>query len=114
MSKRSNNDKGRKTNHRWRVIEVRVRDQVAVEISELPLPIPRYTFRLGTAHFDPETKTTKVGTRLTTFNAEDGAELLMEVYKEYNQLREEKINQLERLKEEHQGGGFAVKKVTDY
>jgi hypothetical protein len=105
MSKRNNNS--RRPNNRWEVVELIVRDQAAVEVSMLPLPIPRFTFRVGTAHFDPDTKMTRVGPRLTTFNAEDGAELLTEVYKKYNLIREEKIQELERLKEENNGGGYS-------
>jgi len=85
---------------KWRVLTTEFKgENAAVEISILDLEIPRYSFRVGTAHFprnegDPITVTP----RLTVFNVQDAILLLGEVSDKYLALREQKIDELESRK----------------
>ena len=83
----------------WRVLEVVVRENAAVEVCVLDLQVPRFSFRVGTAHFpkydgDPVT----VSQWLTSFNARDAVDLLSEVETKYTEIREKKIEEMEERK----------------
>lgn len=94
---RGRNDKPRP---RWQIIDTVVKGDAAIEISELPLNVPRYSFRVGTAYFpEHEDDPVKVGPRLTIFNVQDAVELLSEVATKYWDLREARINELEDRKQ---------------
>lgn len=80
----------------WRPIDTRVRGQAAVQVSELPLPVPRYSFRVGTAHLSEDE--VQIKSHLTVFNYEDAAQLLLEVGRKYKALREEDIEEREELR----------------
>jgi hypothetical protein len=86
---------------RWRILDTVVRgENAAVEVSILELEVPRYSFRVGTAHFpkydgDPIT----VSPRLTIFNVQDAADLLADLASKYLKLREDKIDEVEARKE---------------
>jgi hypothetical protein len=82
----------------WRVIDTRVKENAAVQVSELPLKVPRYSFRAGTAQFDKDTNEVRIGSRLTVFNVLEAADLLREVGEKYVQLREDKIEEYEDAK----------------
>ncbi len=84
----------------WRVLEVVVKEDAAVEVSILELAVPRFSFRVGTAHFpkvdgDPIT----VSPYLTIFNARDGVELLRDLEVKYTTIRENKIEEVEARKQ---------------
>ena len=83
---------------KWRVIDIRVKGNAAVEVSELGLTIPRYTFKLGTAKVDKITGLVSVGGRLSTFNWPEAMMLLTEVGNEYTLKRKEAIAEVEALK----------------
>jgi len=80
----------------WRIIATRVKGQAAVQVSELPLPVPRYSFRVGTANFTEEE--VHVKQHLTVFNYRDAAELLLEVGQRYEERRKEDIEEREELR----------------
>jgi hypothetical protein len=88
----------------WRIIETRVKGTAAVQVSELPLKVPRYSFRVGSAQIDEQGGgDMRIGPRLTIFNVQDATELLEELSKKYVDLRESKIEELEKTKEKWQG-----------
>lgn len=95
-------DDKRRDKPQWEVIEVVTKDNAAVEVSMLDLQIPRFTFRVGTAHYpeleDDDDAPIRVGPRLTTFNAKDAADILAEVADKYEQIREERIEEVEERK----------------
>lgn len=88
----------RKERPRWFVKETRVRGNAAVLVSELPLKVPRYSFKIGNVEVDEETDDIRVGSRLSIFNGEDAVELLREVVREYVDKREARIDELEEKK----------------
>lgn len=91
----------------WRVIETRVKGTAAVQVSELPLRVPRYSFRVGSAQHDDKSGEMRIGPRLTVFNVQEATELLAELGKIYVDLRESKIEELEKKKEAWQSSGHA-------
>jgi len=94
---RNRNDKPRP---KWQIIDTVVKGDAAIEISELPLNVPRYSFRIGTAYFpENEEDAVKVGPRLTIFNVQDAVELLSEAATKYLDIREDRINELEDRKQ---------------
>lgn len=83
---------------KWRVVETKEQDGAAVQVSELPLRIPRYSFRVGSSNF--EDGALRIGTHLTSFNAESGALLLAELGEKYRLKREAKKQEIESAKQE--------------
>jgi hypothetical protein len=86
---------------RWRIYDTVVKgENAAIEVSILELEVPRFSFRVGTAHFPQyEGDPIKVSPRLTIFNVADAAELLTELAVKYSKLREDKIEELEDRKD---------------
>jgi len=83
----------------WRIIDVVLRDSVGIEVSMLELAVPRFSFRVGTAHYPTEDGgKVKIGPRLTIFNARDAIDLLIEVEEKYTEIREQRIEELEQRK----------------
>jgi hypothetical protein len=83
----------------WRTLEIVVKENAAVEVSILDLKVPRFSFRVGTAHFpENDTDSITVDTRLTIFNVRDAVELLSETEEKYTAIREAKIEKLEERK----------------
>lgn len=80
----------------WRIIATRVKGQAAVQVSELPLPVPRYSFRVGTANFTEDE--VHVKQHLTVFNYREAADLLLEVGQKYEERRKEDIEEREELR----------------
>lgn len=80
----------------WRIVATRVKGQAAVQVSELPLPVPRYSFRVGTANFTEDE--VHVKQHLTVFNYREAAELLLEVGQKYEERRKEDIEEREELR----------------
>ena len=85
---------------KWRILTTEFKgENAAVEVSILELEIPRYSFRVGTAHFPRvEGDAITVTPRLTVFNVQDALQLLTEVSAKYLELREQKIDELEARK----------------
>jgi hypothetical protein len=52
--------------------------------------VPRYSFKVGTAQYDEQTQTPKIGPYLTVYNVQDAAILLKELGDKYVALREQK------------------------
>jgi hypothetical protein len=94
----NNKYNGKRERAQWSVIETRVHDNAAVQVSELPLKIPRYSFKVGTAQLDEDTGEMRIGNRLTVFNVIDAAELLMELGQKYVDKREHRIEEIESKK----------------
>ena len=89
---------GKRARAEWKVIETQVRDNAAVQVSELPLKIPRYSFKVGTAQFDEETGDMRISNRLSVFNVIDAAELLATLGRKYVDMREDRIEEIEAKK----------------
>lgn len=86
----------------WKILRTEVRGNAAVQVSELPLKVPRFSFRVGTPQYDEVTGQVRISPNLTIFNVMEAAELLKELGEEYVSKREEKIEHFERLKEQWQ------------
>jgi len=93
-----NRHSGKRERAQWKVVQTEVRDNAAVQVSELPLKVPRYSFKVGTAQLDEETGDMRIGNRLTVFNVLDAAELLAELGKKYVDKREARIEEIEAKK----------------
>jgi hypothetical protein len=93
---------GNTQNNGWKILETKVKGTAAVQVSVLPLRVPRYSFRVGTAQFDEAAGSVRLGAFVTTFNYEDAVELLKDLGKKYTALREAKIDEVEDLKERWQ------------
>lgn len=83
----------------WRIVERKTRGDAGVIVSELPLPVPRYSFRVGTAKYDEEIGEMYVTPYLTVFNAGDAYELLAEISEKYIIKREEFKDELDAARE---------------
>ena len=81
-------EKSKSKRPEWSIVERRVNGDAGVIVSELPLPVPRYSFRVGTAKFDDEKKEMYVTPYLTVFNVDDACALLREVSDKYIEKRE--------------------------
>lgn len=89
----------RNKNVKWRVVEKALRGNAGVVVSELPLPVPRFSFQVGTIRMNEEGDDFTVGPRLSVFNAIEAAELLKELGEKYLDIREAKIDEVEKKKE---------------
>ena len=99
-NERNDNRADRKV--QWRVIDTHVRGNAAIQVSELPLKVPRFSFRVGTPQYDEATGQVRISPNLTVFNVIEAAALLQELGEKYTALREEKIEHFEALKEKWQ------------
>lgn len=88
-------DKTKSKRPEWRIVERRVNGDAGVIVSELPLPVPRYSFRVGTAKFDDEKQEMYVTPYLTVFNVDDACDLLREVSDKYIEKREKMKDELD-------------------
>jgi hypothetical protein len=89
---------GKRERAQWAVVETKVEDNAVVQVSELPLKVPRYTFRVGTAQWDEDTGEMRIGNRLTIFNVEDAAVLLTALSEKYVKKRQDKVDEIEKKK----------------
>jgi len=91
-----------KDKHRpeWRIVDRRIRGDAGLVVSELPLPVPRYSFKVGTAKFDDRTGEMYLTPYLTVFNAGDACTLLQEVSDEYTRKREAVKEEIDALREQ--------------
>jgi hypothetical protein len=74
----------------WRPVEKKVRGNVVCEVNELPLQVPKYSFKLGTVKFDENGQIIEVNPYLNIYNVSDAAELLREIGDKYLAVREER------------------------
>lgn len=81
--------KSKKKRPEWKIIDRVVRGDAGVIVSELPLPVPRYSFKVGTAKIDPDTEEMYVTPYLSVFNSGDAQDLLSEVTDKYTRIRED-------------------------
>lgn len=102
MNRPYNKDARPPNNNGWKILETKVRGSAAVQISVLPLRVPRYSFRVGSAQFDDQSGDVRLGPFVTIFNYEDAAELLKELGKKYSDMRESRIEEVEAIKEQWQ------------
>ena len=58
-------DRDRKV--QWRVLDTYVRGNAAIQVSELPLKVPRFSFRVGTPQYDETTGQVRISPNLTVF-----------------------------------------------
>lgn len=88
-NKRFNNHGGppRKS---WRPIERRVSGNVVVEVNELPLSVPKYSFKVGSVVTDDSGQILEVKPYLNIYNVSDAVRLLGEMSEKYLSLREDK------------------------
>jgi hypothetical protein len=103
-----NRHSGKRERAQWKIVETKVKDDAAVQVSELPLKIPRYSFKVGTAQLDEETGDMRIGSRLTVFNVEDAAVLLTALADKYVKKRKARIKEIEDKK-----AAWAAKQNTD-
>lgn len=89
---------GKRERAQWHVVETKIQDNAVVQVSELSLKVPRFSFKVGTAQLDEETDEMRIGNRLTIFNVEDAAELLTALAKKYVKKRADRIEELEEKK----------------
>ena len=95
-----NKHKGKRVE--WQIIETKFKDNAVVQVSKLPLKIPRYSFKVGTAQFDDDTGELRIGTRLTNFNVEEAALMLTNLAKKYVGRRDARIAEVEKAKAQAQ------------
>ena len=86
----------------WKILETKVKGTAAVQVSVLPLRVPRYSFRVGAAVLDEQSNTMHLSPFVTIFNFEDAADLLRELGKKYSNIREARIDEVEEKKEQWQ------------
>lgn len=86
----------------WKILETKVKGTAAVQVSVLPLRVPRYSFKVGSAQFDEKSGEVRLSPFVTIFNYEDAADLLIALGKKYHDMRESKIDEVEALKEKWQ------------
>lgn len=79
----------------WRPIEKRVKGSVVVEVNELPLPVPKYSFKIGTAKLDDNGQVIEVLPFLNVYNVHDAADLLRDVGSKYADIRESKQEEMD-------------------
>ncbi len=73
----------------WRPVERRLgANNAVVEVNELPLPIPRYSFKIGTAKLDDNGQIIDIQPFLNPHNVIDAADLLRMVGEKYIEIRE--------------------------
>jgi len=80
----------------WRPVEKRLRGSVVVEVNELPLPVPKYSFKLGTAREDENGQIIDIQPFLSVYNVHDAADLLREVGDKYLAIGEEKQDEIDK------------------
>lgn len=79
------------TKLRYEFLERRVRGQAFVDIFVLPLPVPRYSFKVGSArvvHDGDGVQQVMVIPFLSKFSYEDAAQLLLSVGDEFEKRRD--------------------------
>jgi len=74
----------------WRPIEKKLKGNVVVEVNELPLPVPKYSFKIGTARIDDNGQIIDIQPFLSVYNVHDAADLLREIGDKYAAIRESK------------------------
>ena len=102
MNRSNSNGPHPPNNNGWKILETKVRGTAAVQISVLPLRVPRYSFRVGSAQFDEGSSEVRLGPFVTIFNFEDAADLLKELGRKYSDIRETRIEEVEAIKEQWQ------------
>jgi len=98
----SNSNSGRKprfnpnaTKIPWRPIEKKLKGSVVVEVNELPLPVPKYSFKIGTAKIDDNGQIIDIQPFLNVYNVHDAADLLREIGEKYLSIRESKQDEMD-------------------
>ena len=78
-------------NLKYQFMERRVRGQAYVDVHVLPLPVPRYSYQVGSARITyTETGERQIDTipYVNAFSYRDAAELLKEIGDEFERVRE--------------------------
>lgn len=91
----------------WRPVEKRLQGNVVVEVNELPLPVPKYSFKIGTAKVDDNGQIIDIQPFLNVYNVHDAADLLRAVGDKYIAVRDEKedeMNKRQRFADEDMDG----------
>lgn len=84
---------------KYKFLERKVRGQAYVDVHVLPLPVPRYSFKVGALRVTRDENGQDIvreGPWLNSFSFEDAASLLMEVGSEYEEKRDEAKNSVSR------------------
>lgn len=79
----------------WRPIEKKLKGSVVVEVNELPLPVPKYSFKIGTAKIDDNGQIIDIQPFLSVYNVHDAADLLREIGDKYLSIRESKQDEMD-------------------
>lgn len=80
----------------WRPVEKRLQGNVVVEVNELPLPVPKYSFKIGTAKVDDNGQIIDIQPFLNVYNVHDAADLLRAVGDKYIAVRDEKEDEMNK------------------
>ena len=98
----SNNNSSRKprfnpgvTKIPWRPVEKKLKGNVVVEVNELPLPVPKYSFKVGTAKIDDNGQIIDILPFLSVYNIHDAADLLRDIGDKYIAVREAKQDEMD-------------------
>ena len=75
---------------RWRPRERKVRGTAVIEVNELPLRVPKFSFKASTARVDDNGQVIETIPFLSQHNVEDGIILLQELADKYAKIRAEK------------------------
>jgi hypothetical protein len=80
----------------WRPVEKRLKGNIVIEVNELPLQVPKYSFKIGTAKVDPNGQIIEIQPFLSVYNVHEAADLLREVGDKYLAIREEKQDEMDK------------------
>jgi hypothetical protein len=83
------------TKTQWRPIERKLKGNVVVEVTELPLPVPKYSFKIGTAKIDDNGQIIDIQPFLSIYNVHDAADLLRSVGDKYLERRETRQDEMD-------------------
>lgn len=75
------------THKTWRAVEKRVKNGVVVEVNELPLPIPKYSFVVSSAKTDDGGQIININRHIPLHMMDEAIDLLHEMQEKYAALR---------------------------
>lgn len=86
------------THKTWRAVEKRVRNGVVVEVNELPLPVPKYSFVVSTAKTDEGGQIITTNRHVPLHLVDDALDLLRDMQDKYAAIRESKQQEFDARK----------------
>jgi hypothetical protein len=86
------------THKTWRAVEKRVKNGVVVEVNELPLPVPKYSFVVSTAKTDDGGQIINTNRHIPLHLTDTAVNLLLEMQEKYASLRALKQEEFDERK----------------